>query len=136
MMRRGGIKLVGSVMNLAAGQRLMSTATVNPAVANMTVSGILNGRSVVERPAWSSMFLVRSQIVGVRNKSTAAVEKKEEKVESEEKKAVNGGENKEENRVASYWGVEAPKWTREDGTEWKWNCFRVRLDGLSIFVFF
>ncbi|KAK9286864.1 hypothetical protein L1049_015270 [Liquidambar formosana] len=28
--------------------------------------------------------------------------------------------------VSSYWGVSRPKLTREDGTEWPWNCFRRR----------
>lgn len=27
--------------------------------------------------------------------------------------------------VSSYWGVSRPKITREDGTEWPWNCFMV-----------
>lgn len=27
--------------------------------------------------------------------------------------------------VSSYWGISRPKITREDGTEWPWNCFMV-----------
>lgn len=27
--------------------------------------------------------------------------------------------------ISSYWGVSRPKITREDGTEWPWNCFMV-----------
>ena len=27
--------------------------------------------------------------------------------------------------VSSYWGISRPKVTREDGTEWPWNCFMV-----------
>ena len=27
--------------------------------------------------------------------------------------------------VSSYWGIARPKITREDGTEWPWNCFMV-----------
>ncbi|KAM5553505.1 alternative oxidase 3, mitochondrial [Rosa sericea] len=26
--------------------------------------------------------------------------------------------------VSNYWGITTPKITREDGTEWPWNCFR------------
>lgn len=25
--------------------------------------------------------------------------------------------------VSNYWGISRPKITREDGTEWPWNCF-------------
>lgn len=28
--------------------------------------------------------------------------------------------------VSNYWGIMRPKITKEDGTEWPWNCFRVR----------
>ncbi|XP_074591815.1 ubiquinol oxidase 2, mitochondrial-like [Curcuma longa] len=30
----------------------------------------------------------------------------------------------EEKAVASYWGVAPAKLIKEDGTEWKWNCFK------------
>lgn len=29
--------------------------------------------------------------------------------------------------MSSYWGISRPKITREDGTEWPWNCFMVRI---------
>ncbi|KAG6433014.1 hypothetical protein SASPL_104618 [Salvia splendens] len=38
--------------------------------------------------------------------------------ESPEEKAEKGGVV-----VSSYWGISRPKITREDGTEWPWNCF-------------
>jgi len=28
---------------------------------------------------------------------------------------------------SSYWGISRPKIMREDGTEWPWNCFMVRI---------
>nr|QKX46083.1 mitochondrial terminal oxidase 2 [Aquilaria sinensis] len=50
-----------------------------------------------------------------RMMSSAAPEKdmEEEKTEEKEKKEA----------VVSYWGISRPKITREDGTEWPWNCF-------------
>lgn len=37
-------------------------------------------------------------------------------------------EKKEKSLVkSSYWGVQRPRVTREDGTEWPWNCFMVRI---------
>jgi len=32
--------------------------------------------------------------------------------------------------VSSYWGISRPKVHREDGTEWPWNCFMVRMSEL------
>jgi ubiquinol oxidase len=29
--------------------------------------------------------------------------------------------------VSSYWGIARPKILKEDGTEWPWNCFMVRI---------
>ncbi|KAL4199411.1 hypothetical protein AMTRI_Chr03g50990 [Amborella trichopoda] len=38
---------------------------------------------------------------------------------------VSAGSNgKDEKAVASYWGVPSEKITKDDGTEWKWHCFR------------
>jgi ubiquinol oxidase len=37
-----------------------------------------------------------------------------------------GKKKKEETEAASYWGVAPTRLVKEDGTEWKWSCFRVR----------
>jgi len=48
-----------------------------------------------------------------------------------EKKDQQSEENKNSNDsntvVSSYWGITRPKVKREDGTEWPWNCFMVRI---------
>lgn len=46
---------------------------------------------------------------------------------TEEKKEVKEEEKKSESNVvvSSYWGVARPRITKEDGTEWPWNCFMV-----------
>ncbi|KAJ1431166.1 Alternative oxidase [Sesbania bispinosa] len=49
----------------------------------------------------------------VRNGSTLSVS---------EKKAAAG--NKEIKEVESYWGIQPSKIIKQDGTQWKWNCFR------------
>lgn len=54
--------------------------------------------------------------------SSAEKEQKEENSISEEKKRENGNAV-----VPSYWGITRPKHKREDGTEWPWNCFMVRI---------
>lgn len=65
---------------------------------------------------------------GVRSESTLAFEEKE-KIENVEKKVdlSSGGGKKEQKGIVSYWGVEPSKITKQDGTEWKWNCFRVSI---------
>ncbi|KAK3156737.1 hypothetical protein QOZ80_2AG0111180 [Eleusine coracana subsp. coracana] len=34
------------------------------------------------------------------------------------------GDNNKEKEAASYWGVAPTRVVKEDGTEWKWSCFR------------
>jgi ubiquinol oxidase len=34
-----------------------------------------------------------------------------------------GGQSKKV--IVSYWGIDPPKLVKEDGTEWRWTCFRV-----------
>ncbi|XP_022763696.1 ubiquinol oxidase, mitochondrial-like [Durio zibethinus] len=45
--------------------------------------------------------------------------------EKEEKKNNSATEEKKgkELSLSSYWGISRPKITREDGTDWPWNCF-------------
>ncbi|KAI4375867.1 hypothetical protein MLD38_013685 [Melastoma candidum] len=50
--------------------------------------------------------------------ATAAEEGKKEEGKKEEEEEKGG-----EVAVSSYWGIRRPKITREDGTEWRWNCF-------------
>ncbi|KAJ0769029.1 putative ubiquinol oxidase (non-electrogenic) [Helianthus annuus] len=58
-------------------------------------------------------------VAGGRNASTMMLGEKEQ---PDNKETVAGGEKEKE--VVSYWGVQPSKVTKEDGTEWKWNCFR------------
>ena len=50
-----------------------------------------------------------------------------EQKESGSSVADGGKKGSESNVVVSnYWGIQRPKITREDGSEWPWNCFMVR----------
>ncbi|KAJ6815022.1 ubiquinol oxidase 2, mitochondrial-like [Iris pallida] len=51
-----------------------------------------------------------------RHASTTSPEEKKE-----EEGAVTAGENK---GVVSYWGIGSSKLVRDDGTEWRWSCFK------------
>ncbi|KAL6194604.1 hypothetical protein ACLB2K_035686 [Fragaria x ananassa] len=50
--------------------------------------------------------------------STGSASAEKEEKESEVKKVEDS------TVVSNYWGIMRPKITREDGTEWPWNCFK------------
>lgn len=47
--------------------------------------------------------------------------------EQEKKQAVGGGGGsaKDDKEIVSYWGLDPTKVSKEDGSPWKWTCFRV-----------
>ena len=50
--------------------------------------------------------------------------------EDRREKSVNREEAKKGESsvmVSSYWGISRSKVTREDGTDWPWNCFMVMI---------
>lgn len=59
-------------------------------------------------------------LVGSRSASTMAFGANRQQKEG----AVGGGNRKE---VVSYWGVQPRKLMKEDGSEWKWKSFTVRM---------
>ncbi|KAL2231468.1 ubiquinol oxidase, mitochondrial [Sesamum indicum] len=68
-----------------------------------------------------SMVLIgwrRMMSTAAESSSTSAVAEKDDK-----SKSVTRKEEKGDVVVSSYWGISRPKVTREDGTEWPWNCF-------------
>lgn len=67
-------------------------------------------------------------MIGMRDFSKMTFEKKKTTENQTEKGSSNGETdqgNKGEQLIVSYWGVKPMKITKEDGTEWKWSCFRV-----------
>ncbi|KAM7259056.1 hypothetical protein ACFE04_014797 [Oxalis oulophora] len=48
----------------------------------------------------------------------------EENQQDSSSAATGGGANKKGKEIMSYWGVTPSKIVKEDGTEWKWTCFR------------
>lgn len=74
--------------------------------------------------------LVRAPFV--RNESTFASNLPEKQNGSTS--SPKSGGNKDEKRVVSYWGIQPSKIVKQDGTEWKWNCFKVSMLNLFIFL--
>ncbi|KAM0935331.1 putative ubiquinol oxidase (non-electrogenic) [Dioscorea sansibarensis] len=101
------------------GPRLFSTAVVSRAAAAAEPSqALLYGPSIIATPARAPTTWVKLLSVRMASTSTPA---QAEVGQQEEPATPPGGERKE---VVSYWGVAPPKLMKEDGTEWKWSCFR------------
>ncbi|KAG6408300.1 hypothetical protein SASPL_131305 [Salvia splendens] len=78
----------------------------------MQVSRLLNSNSTI---AQASTFLKSTPMLGNRHRSTMASQEK-----------AKPGANGEDDRaaVSSYWGVAPPQVRKDDGSPWRWNCFR------------
>lgn len=118
------------------GVRLFSTLTARTA-STEAAARILAGQT----NRHLSTFLVRAPILGSRNRSTLALggekeQQREENVQTTGAAAAGGSGNKDEKRIVSYWGVEAPKVNKDDGSEWKWSCFRVYAHELLLLISF
>jgi hypothetical protein len=134
--RGGGVKLASSMMLVS---RSFSTAISRGIIAKEAVTAKAVGfhGDVVRKNIGE--FWVRGSVFGVRHGSTMSFgEKDQQKVEMKQTQPVaEGGDKEEKKGIASYWGVPPSRVTKEDGAEWKWNCFRVRLlISLNIFVVF
>ncbi|KAJ9537214.1 hypothetical protein OSB04_029947 [Centaurea solstitialis] len=109
MMSRGATTAVRSAMAVQTSPRLFTT-------------DFLGSEKAVA--AW---WLTSSPVHGARNASTMTLRDKQQKEEAADggpSAAASSGGQKPPKEVVSYWGVQSPKVTKEDGTEWKWNCFR------------
>nr|AEB00555.1 mitochondrial alternative oxidase 1a [Brassica juncea] len=135
MMSRGGAKVASSLLK-AARPRLFSTATTStirsishetshllrPAVADLaSPSGMSGWIWTTRAPAMGGVRFASTVTLGEKTTTTDANPKK---AENESSTGGDAGGNKGGKGIASYWGVEPSKITKEDGTEWKWNCFR------------
>ncbi|CAA2954932.1 ubiquinol oxidase, mitochondrial-like [Olea europaea subsp. europaea] len=88
---------------------------------------------VIRPPFDEAMIGVRGQGVGMLlggwRKMMSTASEPSSTVAMPEKEKENSGvvaekkEEKGEVMVSSYWGISRSKITREDGTEWPWNCF-------------
>ena len=136
MMSRGGTGVANNAL-VAAGARFFSTTSLTArAVAGDSVIVAAKGfGSVMGTPKWdhrtSLGYWVRvpeSTGFNVRNCGTLAVGEKQnedvKKVESASSTGTTAGD-KDEKGLVSYWGIEQTKFTKQDGREWKWTCFRV-----------
>jgi ubiquinol oxidase len=69
-----------------------------------------------------------ARILPARMSSTVAEAAKEAAAPQQRQKpeaAAAAPEGQDKKAVVSYWGIEPRKLVKEDGTEWRWFCFRV-----------
>ncbi|XP_072963898.1 ubiquinol oxidase 2, mitochondrial-like [Typha angustifolia] len=107
-------RIAGSVLK-QLGPRLFSTAAAGPIGKILVGPG---GAGAARAPSvWLGLPIGSFRCIG-----TVPVES----IGREESRAAGdaAGGKKDEKAVVSYWGVEPPKLVREDGTEWKWSCFK------------
>ncbi|XP_043696182.1 ubiquinol oxidase 2, mitochondrial-like [Telopea speciosissima] len=116
-----GSRMAGQLVK-QFGPRLFSTPTIGePATEILTGTSTFFRTTTTVVPVRTSVVWIRFPAVGVRHGSTLALNKEGE--EKEVKTSSAGGES-EEKAITSYWGIAPSKITKEDGTDWKWTCFR------------
>ncbi|TYH41511.1 hypothetical protein ES332_D12G322000v1 [Gossypium tomentosum] len=105
MMSRGYTRLASSMFTMVS-PRFFSTAATRGVLSN----------DMVKAPAVG---------LGVRCRSSMAAIGGGDK-EQEKKQAVGGrgGSAKDDKEIVSYWGLDPTKVSKEDGSPWKWTCFR------------
>ncbi|XP_011005528.1 PREDICTED: ubiquinol oxidase 2, mitochondrial-like [Populus euphratica] len=121
--RGGGVKLASSMMLVS---RSFSTAIYRGIIAKEAVTAKAVGFHGDVARKNIGEFWVRGSVFGVRHGSTMSFgEKDQQKAEMKQTQpVVEGGDKEEKKEIASYWGVPPSRVTKEDGAEWKWNCFR------------
>lgn len=111
------------------GPRYFSTAILRNDAGTGIMSGaagFMHGVPAIPSEKAVVMWVRHFPVMGSRSASTVALNDKQhdKKVENGGAAASGGGDGGDEKSVVSYWGVPPSKVTKEDGTEWKWNCFR------------
>uniref|UniRef100_A0ABL6VH92 Ubiquinol oxidase n=1 Tax=Cannabis sativa TaxID=3483 RepID=A0ABL6VH92_CANSA len=132
----------GATRQLAVvSARLFSSGTARavanePAVMKGLIRSVPTGAAAWTAKNSSAVYWVQrgySSSAAARGASTVAVGNGEhdEKVKQVKNGVVSesanvSNDNKDEKGIVSYWGVPPSRLTKEDGTEWKWSCFRRR----------
>ncbi|KAM1380736.1 hypothetical protein ACFX2I_022427 [Malus domestica] len=112
--------LVGGLRGARNYNRYISTAV---AARPLDSAEFLNHRSGDGFSGFYWMRMMSSAPQPVAPPVGATSAEKEQK-ESGGSVADGGKKGSDSNVVVSnYWGIQRPKITREDGTEWPWNCF-------------
>ncbi|KAL0407974.1 UNVERIFIED_CONTAM: Ubiquinol oxidase 3, mitochondrial [Sesamum radiatum] len=119
MSRRAVVQISKLLFGQTGRSRLFSTTTFTSNVSTNGASKILGAR-------FMNYGAPRAYVLEARYWSSVASERARE--EKSAPKLGSGNENEDDRGgkavVSSYWGVAPPKVTKEDGSPWRWNCFR------------
>lgn len=111
-------------MNRLAARSLL--IRVSASLSSSAVSGGQNsGARILVSGGGARREFHRTAIVTEWRRNMTSESRSDKAVEEREKEssAVEEREKESSAVVSSYWGVRRPKLTKEDGSEWTWNCF-------------
>ena len=100
-----------------------SAATITLSGSRLLSMGSVAGRSPMSMcaPAVPTHCIARARLAATAAPVPGSSFDMEPAVSAKEKKTEH------EKETATYWGVSPTRVVKDDGTEWKWSCFRVRV---------
>jgi ubiquinol oxidase len=116
MNRIAARSVVGALRHGRNFNRYISTAPV--AATPLDAADYLNRQNGTAFGSFYSRRMMSSVTPSIQTPPPAEKDQKESSA-GDAKKGNDGVV------VSNYWGISRPKITREDGTEWPWNCFMV-----------
>ncbi|XWS54505.1 hypothetical protein CRYUN_Cryun10bG0095300 [Craigia yunnanensis] len=112
--------VVKSMMQgLINGQRYCGSSISNGNVYRATIVG----RSVQLNGQQNGMAFGGFEWRRMMSSAPASMEKAPFEKEDKKENPVTEDKKGKEVLTSSYWGISRPKITKEDGTDWPWNCF-------------
>ncbi|XP_010278801.1 PREDICTED: ubiquinol oxidase 2, mitochondrial-like [Nelumbo nucifera] len=112
------------------GARVFSTAAKEPAKGLLMGTGrgratsFLRAGDLGVPAAWTNMVCLRFPALGIRNGSTLALGEEEQKTGVQTGSTGFPADGSGNKAIFSYWNITPARVTKDDGTSWKWSCFR------------
>lgn len=103
-------------------QRLFSTATFKDVITTQGATSKFFGPRFT-----NNRGILGTPILEVRHWSTTAAPEEAREEKPVQPRTIVEYSGKDKAVISSYWGVAPPKISKEDGSPWRWNSFRVRV---------
>ncbi|KAH0643678.1 hypothetical protein KY289_034652 [Solanum tuberosum] len=141
MITRGASRLAQSMMSHIGPRyysiiRLVAGNEAGNGVVTGASFNFLHGNSINGFEKTMVTYVRYFSTMNLHNTSTMSLSDKEKNEEQNSQRKVDqsggtevnatafsSGGNNNNKGIVSYWGIQPPKVTKEDGTPWKWNCF-------------
>ncbi|KAF5198690.1 Alternative oxidase 3 protein [Thalictrum thalictroides] len=115
---------------LTARSMIRRSLLLQTLTRNITISSSSSSSSAIVRPPSETILLEHSRYYFLSNRyfsssssSSSVADQKKESKEENKSSVISNDAKVAKAAVSSYWGVSRPSLTKEDGTEWPWNCF-------------